>query len=260
MSVARLPGPGPPESPGNLSWPNHGSIFLDEIGDLPIEMQPKLLRVLEEKVFERVGGNTVIQSDFRIIAATNQNLEQLIEQGRFRRDLYYRLNVISLNIPPLRGRSEDIAPLVRHLLRHSSEKHQLRETGISPAAMDSLMAHDWPGNVRELSNVLDRALATMKGETIEPGDLPFGDRSTQNVSSGSTGTPTIQRVQANAEKSAHPCSAGTDREQQIQSRRPVGYSPHAAVQKNQETRDCSGRKPDICPKLTPEQKRWVYPV
>lgn len=187
--------------PGKFELANHGSIFLDEIGDLPLEMQPKLLRVLEEKLFERVGGNSVIQSDFRIIAATNQNLEQLIETGRFRRDLYYRLNVISLSIPPLRARKDDIVPLVRHLLSHSSQQLGGREIGISPAAMDMLMNHTWLGNVRELSNVLDRATATMKREMIEPEDLPFGVK-VKHAAPAGTDTAPIQQMQADVEKSA----------------------------------------------------------
>ena len=106
--------------PGKFELAHQGTIFLDEIGDLPLVMQPKLLRVLEEKEFERVGGNTVIRSDFRLIAATNQNLESLIAKGRFRKDLFYRLNVISLTIPPLKERPEDIVPVARHLLRQAT--------------------------------------------------------------------------------------------------------------------------------------------
>ncbi|BBO82662.1 sigma-54 interaction domain-containing protein [Desulfosarcina ovata] len=187
--------------PGKFELAHHGSIFLDEIGDLPLDMQPKLLRVLEEKVFERVGGNTVMQSDFRIIAATNQNLERRIREGGFRRDLYYRLNVISLSIPPLRARTEDIVPIARHLLRRSSQQTGNSEIGISPAAVDALLSHSWPGNVRELSNVLDRALATMGGETVEPGDLPVGLRP-KAAMPADAGTAPIHQIQADAEKAA----------------------------------------------------------
>jgi len=159
--------------PGKFELAHQGTIFLDEIGDLPLEMQPKLLRVLEEKVFERIGGNTVIESDFRLIAATNQNLESLIEAGRFRRDLYYRLNVIALTIPPLKQRPEDIVPIARYLLRRASRQAGGREVGLSQTAIDALLNHPWPGNGRELSNVLDRAMASMNGETIGRRDLAF---------------------------------------------------------------------------------------
>ncbi|WP_246804236.1 sigma-54 interaction domain-containing protein [Desulfosarcina cetonica] len=187
--------------PGKFELANKGSIFLDEIGDLPLEMQPKLLRVLEGKVFERVGGNTVIQSDFRLIAATNQNLDRLIETGRFRRDLYYRLNVISLTIPPLKTRPEDIVPIARHLLRRASPRTDGRKIGLSPAAIDALQGYAWPGNVRELSNILDRAMATMTGEMIEPADLAFTRRK-KPAGSADPGTIAMRQLQADTEKNA----------------------------------------------------------
>lgn len=159
--------------PGKFEIADGGTIFLDEIGDLPLEMQPKLLRVLEEKCFERVGGNTMIRSDFRLIAATNQDLEGLIVRGLFRKDLYYRLNVISLQIPPLRQRREDIPSLVRHLLARLAKDSGYASIGVSQAAMAALVEHGWQGNVRELANVLERALLVMHGEEIDLGDLPF---------------------------------------------------------------------------------------
>ncbi len=159
--------------PGKFELADQGTIFLDEIGDLPLDMQPKLLRVLEEKCFERVGGNTLIRSDFRLIAATNQALEEMISRGQFRRDLYYRLNVIALNIPPLRERKEDILPLTVHLLTELARRNGCSAVGISPEAMEMLIGRVWPGNVRELSNVLERALIAMHGEEIEVADLPF---------------------------------------------------------------------------------------
>ena len=187
--------------PGKFELANKGTIFLDEIGDLPLEMQPKLLRVLEEKVFERIGGNTVMQSDFRLIAATNQNLERLIEAGRFRRDLFYRLNVISLFIPPLKARKDDIVPIARHLLGCSSRQPGDHEIGLSPLAVDALLSHSWPGNVRELANVLDRAKATMGGETVELDNLPVALRS-KAAMPVDAGTVPIQQVKADAEKAA----------------------------------------------------------
>ena len=144
--------------PGKIELANHGSLFLDEIGDLPLEMQPKLLRVLEEKDFERVGGTKLIKSDFRLLAATNHNLEDMLEEKRFRTDLFYRLNVITLQIPPLRERREDILPIAAHLLTQIAHDCGMPEVSISPEAEDFLLNYDWPGNVRELSNVLERAV------------------------------------------------------------------------------------------------------
>jgi len=185
--------------PGKFELAHQGTIFLDEIGDLPLDMQPKLLRVLEEKVFERVGGNTVIQSDFRLIAATNQNLERLIEKGRFRNDLFYRLNVISLNIPPLRERTEDIIPIARHLLRQAAPATTTDKIRLSPKAINALLAYSWQGNVRELSNVIDRALSTMNGDVIELTDLPLPLKK-QPTPPDIAGVQPIREVQANAEK------------------------------------------------------------
>ncbi len=159
--------------PGKFELADHGTIFLDEIGDLPLAMQPKLLRVLEEKYFERVGGNKLIGSDFRLIAATNQDLEALVAKGNFRKDLYYRLNVIWLHIPPLRERPEDIGPLSRHLLNKLGGKSGRPEAGIGKGALEVLAGHAWPGNVRELSNVLERALMAMHGDSIHEDDLPL---------------------------------------------------------------------------------------
>jgi PAS domain S-box-containing protein len=187
--------------PGKFELAHRGTIFLDEIGDLPLDMQPKLLRVLEEKVFERVGGNTVIQSDFRLIAATNQNLEKLIDARRFRKDLYYRLNVISLHIPPLKARPDDIIPIARHLLRQATPATTNEEIRLSPAAIHALLTHAWQGNVRELSNVLDRALSTMSGEVIDLTDLPLPFKRPPCGSDTACVAP-IREVQAGAEKTA----------------------------------------------------------
>ncbi|MDJ0720075.1 MAG: sigma 54-interacting transcriptional regulator [Desulfobacterales bacterium] len=187
--------------PGKFELAHGGSILLDEIGDLPLEMQPKLLRVLEEKVFERVGGNAVIQSDFRLMAATNQNLEVLIAKGRFRKDLFYRLNVMSLIIPPLAARPEDIIPIARHLLRQATAASPGDEIRLSPKAINALLAHDWPGNVRELSNVMDRALSTMRGDVIRLRDLPFPLKRTRSSAGQAPVTP-IRDVQARVERDA----------------------------------------------------------
>lgn len=159
--------------PGKFELAHHGTIFLDEIGDLPLEMQPKLLRVLEEKEFERVGGTSVQKVDFRLIAATNQDLEEMVAAGRFRADLYYRLNVIPINIPPLRERKEDIVPLARHLLDQIARDLTRPDIKLHPSAEDVLHRYEWPGNARELSNVLERVCSSLEKETVHPSDLPF---------------------------------------------------------------------------------------
>ncbi len=159
--------------PGKFELADRGTIFLDEIGDLPMEMQPKLLRVLEDKEFERVGGTALIRSDFRLIAATNQNLEQLMAEGRFRRDLFYRLSVIPIQIPPLRNRTEDILPIARSLLSRLEDEANLGRIQILPAAEKVFTRYDWPGNVRELSNVLERTVAGLQDKRIRPSALPF---------------------------------------------------------------------------------------
>jgi PAS domain S-box-containing protein len=159
--------------PGKFELAHNGTVFLDEIGDLPLEMQPKLLRVLEEKEFERIGGTSFIRSNFRLIAATNQNLEKMLAEGRFRKDLFYRLNVISLHIPPLRKRKVDVDILSRHLLKQMTEEANLPEINLDSEAMQILKNYEWPGNVRELSNVLERTLSSFNGRTIRVHDLPF---------------------------------------------------------------------------------------
>ncbi|MCG8686720.1 MAG: sigma 54-interacting transcriptional regulator, partial [Desulfobacterales bacterium] len=158
---------------GKFELADKGTIFLDEIGDLPLEMQPKLLRVLEEKEFEKIGGTRIIRPDFRVICATNQDLETLMEQGRFRKDLFYRLNVIPIEIPPLRERREDILPIANHLLLQMVNEANLPDKRIEKEAETELIHHDWPGNVRELSNVLERAMYASQSPFIYKGDLPF---------------------------------------------------------------------------------------
>ncbi len=187
--------------PGKFELADHGTIFLDEIGDLPLEMQPKLLRVLEEKYFERVGGNKLIRSDFRLIAATNQDLENLIARGKFRKDLYYRLNVISFKIPPLRERPEDVVPLALYLLKNLAHKNGCTPAGITPEAMNALTDHAWQGNVRELSNILERALLTMQGDRIQISNLPFIAGKTR-LSAAEAPLQPIRSVKAKAEKAA----------------------------------------------------------
>jgi len=162
----------PRGKPGKFELAHRGTIFLDEIGDMPTSMQPKLLQVLEEKMVERVGGNRVIPLDFRVIAATNQNLKQLMGEGRFRSDLYYRLNVIPLHVPPLRDRAGDIPLLAEHLIKNIASQAGRPTPSFLPEALQLLENHTWPGNVRELANALERAFTQSQGEQIRECDLP----------------------------------------------------------------------------------------
>jgi transcriptional regulator with PAS, ATPase and Fis domain len=159
--------------PGKFELAQGGTLFLDEIGEMPLEMQPKLLQVLEEKVFERVGGTEPKKADCRIMAATNANLEDMVAKKFFRRDLFYRLNVVRLHIPPLRSHPEDIEQIVNYLLGQTAEQFSGMRYHLTPEAMDVLVNYGWPGNVRELNNVLERTVALMKGNLIKVEDLPF---------------------------------------------------------------------------------------
>jgi len=157
---------------GRFEQANGGTLFLDEIGDINLEVQTKLLRVLQEMAFERVGSSQPITVDVRIIAATHQNLEALIEAGRFREDLFYRLNVICLHTPALRDRREDILELAGHFLTLHAERTGKLLTHLEPEVVELLMAHDWPGNIRELENVIERAVVLSDGPTVSTQDLP----------------------------------------------------------------------------------------
>jgi PAS domain S-box-containing protein len=194
-------GAGVEGKPGKFELARHGTVFLDEVADLPIEMQPKLLRVIEDKEFERVGGTQIIQSDFRVISATNQNLEEMLSENRFRKDLFYRLNVIPLRIPPLRERRSDILPLIQHFLNQMAREATLSEIKLDRNAEVALTSYDWPGNVRELSNVLERAMSAMEGDTIHLCDLPFFLQGRRKNSTKSNQT-SIKSVQARAEREA----------------------------------------------------------
>ncbi len=154
-------GAGTKGKPGKFELAHQGTIFLDEVSELPLEIQPKLLRVVEEKIVERLGATRPVKCDFRLIAATNENLEDCIRRGKFRKDLYYRLNVIPLHIPPLRERREDIPLIASHLLQSLCRDFGLAAKGISPEVMKIFQNHDWPGNVRELSNILERTLTLL---------------------------------------------------------------------------------------------------
>ena len=156
---------------GKFEQANHGTLFLDEIGDISPKLQLDLLRVLEERSFHRVGGTEAVQVDVRIIAATNRDLKKAVAAGTFREDLYYRLNVIPISIPPLRERREDIPLLVDHLLEQLGVEAGKTIEGVSHDAMSLMMLHDWPGNVRELRNVLERAIVVASGANIQVADL-----------------------------------------------------------------------------------------
>ncbi|QGU96454.1 PAS domain-containing protein [Clostridium bovifaecis] len=159
--------------PGKFSMAHGGSIFLDEIGDLSPSMQVKLLRVIQEKEFERIGGLKTRKVDVRIIAATNKNLEEMMKNGEFREDLYYRLNVISVYLPPLRHRKEDINLLLEHFMKKINIKLGKKISSVSPNILPYLQNYHWPGNIRELENVIERAINMCDGDVITPRDLPF---------------------------------------------------------------------------------------
>jgi two-component system response regulator PilR (NtrC family) len=159
---------------GLVEVADRGTIFLDEVGEMTPIMQVKLLRVLQERTFRRVGGTEEIDADIRIIAATNRDLARLVAEGRFREDLYYRINVIPVHLPPLRERREDIALLAQHFVEKFGRQMQKEIAGIMPAAMARLESHAWPGNIRELENAIERAVALERSAAIQPESLPAG--------------------------------------------------------------------------------------
>ena len=158
-----------------------GTIFLDEIGEMPLKMQPRLMRVLEQKEIKRIGENIARKVDARVMAATNRNLEEAISKGNFRSDLFERLNVISIYVPALRERKEDIPLLVDHFINMFAKETSKNIKGISPAALDALMDYDWPRNIRELKNVIERTIIFMDGTTIRPDDLRFSTPIPQQI-------------------------------------------------------------------------------
>src|SRR5271166_1455129 len=160
------------DKPGRLEAAEGGTVFLDEIGDLPLLLQVKLLRFLQEKTFERVGGADTIEIDARIIAATNQNLEEFVRDKRFREDLYYRLNVIEIRVPSLRDRPGEIVPLAEYFIERSAQSHHKTALKLSDEARTALSGYSWPGNIRELKNLIERAVVLSRGDTITLVDLP----------------------------------------------------------------------------------------
>ena len=157
--------------PGKFELADKGTIFLDEIGDVPSTIQVKLLRVLQEREFERLGGTKTLKVDVRVVAATNQDLRAALEQGTFREDLFYRLNVVPISIPPLREHKEDIPYLVDHFIQRFAGEGEKPITGITPAAQKMLMEFHWPGNVRELENIIERAVALSTGTVLDVSDI-----------------------------------------------------------------------------------------
>lgn len=153
---------------GRLQSAHRGTLFLDEIGELPIELQPKLLRAIQEQEFERLGSTQTVRVDVRIVAATNQNLEQMIHERRFRMDLYYRLNVFPISLPPLRERVEDIPVLIRHFVREFARRMNKTIDDIPEHVIEALCLRDWPGNIRELQNYIERAVLMTEGRLLNP--------------------------------------------------------------------------------------------
>jgi len=158
--------------PGLFELADGGSIFLDEIGELPFDLQVKLLRVLQEREFNRIGGSRVVKVDVRVIAASNKNLAELVNAGRFRKDLYYRLNVVPIEVPPLRDRKEDIVALAQHYVRHFNRKYGFEKV-LSAELIDAMECYTWPGNVRELANLVERMVVTSRGNILGSEEFPM---------------------------------------------------------------------------------------
>jgi transcriptional regulator with GAF, ATPase, and Fis domain len=173
--------------PGRFELADGGTLFLDEIGDLPMEVQIKLLRTLQEREFERVGGAETIKVDVRLVSATNRNLEKMIEDGEFREDLYYRLNVFPINLPPLRDRLDDLGPLVSHFIAKFSRQMAVVPAPAAADALARLREYNWPGNVRELENIIERAMILARGAPLGVGHLDFGRRGGHTPQSHPTG-------------------------------------------------------------------------
>jgi transcriptional regulator with PAS, ATPase and Fis domain len=196
-------GAGSKGKPGKFELAHQGTVFLDEISELPLEMQPKLLRVLEEKELERLGSTKLIKCDFRLIAATHENLEDLVAEGKFRRDLFYRLNVIPLHLPSLKNRKEDIAVLAEHFVQAISKDFSIPVRRISPSVMRLFEQYSWPGNIRELSNILERILYSMDPteSVIDIQHLPLFLRSTTPETTH-TDRSNLKNLRENSEKVA----------------------------------------------------------
>jgi Nif-specific regulatory protein len=170
---------------GRFEQADGGTLFLDEVGDMSPSTQAKILRVLQEHEFERLGGTRTLRVDVRIIAATNRNLTTMVQEGRFREDLFYRLNVVSVDMPPLRERKDDIAALSEFFVRKFAGEMKKKVDGLHPEALKVLMRHHWPGNIRELENVIERAVLLAESGAVEVTDLQIGEH--QSATAGSNG-------------------------------------------------------------------------
>ncbi len=188
---------------GRFAQADGGTLFLDEVGELPLAVQAKLLKALQDGEIQRVGSDRPYRVDVRIVAATNRDLQQMVRDGSFREDLYYRLNVVAIEVPPLRRRKEDIPLLTEHFIEIFSRKNRKLVKGVTPQVMDIFMKYDWPGNVRELENVLERAVILMRGEFITENDLPLSLQklgAAPSVGSSSDSLPEISLTLAEMEK------------------------------------------------------------
>jgi transcriptional regulator with PAS, ATPase and Fis domain len=179
---------------GKIEFANWGTLFLDEIGEMSANIQVHLLRVLEEREFTRVGGNELIRVDVRVVSATNRDIKQAVESGQFREDLYYRLNVVTIDLPPLRERKEDIPLLAEHFLKRFVAENQKEVAGFSPEVIDFLLKYQWPGNVRELENTVERAVILAQGPEIQLANLL--QKSSPLVDSASSGR-SLEEVERN---------------------------------------------------------------
>jgi len=178
---------------GRFELANGGSVFLDEVGEIPLEVQPKLLRVLQEREFERLGGSKTFRTDARLIAATNRDLESMVREQKFRSDLYYRLNVFPIRVPPLRERPDDIPLLARHFVEQFGRRMGKTIETIPSETMDALVRYHWPGNVRELQNVIERAVILTPGSVL---NVAVGELADRSAASPVAGPPTRRDIQS----------------------------------------------------------------
>ncbi|MBC7105896.1 MAG: sigma-54-dependent Fis family transcriptional regulator [Firmicutes bacterium] len=185
---------------GKFELAHRGTVFLDEIGELSPATQAKLLRFLQEKEFERVGGTETIRVVVRVLAATNRNLQRMVEEGTFREDLFFRLNVVAISLPPLRERKEDVPLLVEYFLKKYTREFNKEVKAFSPEAMDLLRRYDWPGNVRELENLVERAVVMADGPVVLPGDLPYNLQRTRREEGAVAPRMTLKEIVADVER------------------------------------------------------------
>ena len=219
---------------GRFEMANGGTLFLDEIGDMALDLQVKLLRVLQEQEFERLGSSRSIRVNVRLVAATNRDLPQMVEDKEFRADLFYRLSVFPISLPPLRDRREDIPALARHFMAKFAERMNKVVEDIPPETMDAMLAYDWPGNIRELQNFMERGVIVSAGSGISAAAQPSCGRRTNQL------CPTEQENSGRCH--ARPCSANSGRDQvggrrEARSGSPPGSRPNHVARENAAARD-----------------------